>query len=247
MWKYLLLMLVSATIGSCCFHLRNSASSPGATSLSQCCPFLVQMPFRSRLMWTLNGANNPIESNTEETIDKIFLWVISASTSLFLPQHTWRLSLITVHCSPSTENPSVLGSISTCFVLLIDCKSPGIASVTASLLLIHFFSSNPCREKRGCSWLKTSIASSRFLMIWWNRPFRSCFVLPFLQLDTLQLDTLLQLVFQSLSLESIVCTSWRTFSYKYMTLVFVYMNRFICSWTPYEPQATSILFGNLHL
>ena len=153
-------MLVSATIGSCSSHLRNSSSSLGSTSLSQCCPFLVDMPFRSRLIWTLNGANNPIGSNTEDTSDRIFLWVIGVSTSLLVPLHTWKLSSVTVHCSPSTEDPSVLGSTSTCFVLLIDFKSSEIASVTASLLPIHFFSSNPCCERRGCSWLKTSIASS---------------------------------------------------------------------------------------
>ena len=101
------------------------------------------------------------ESNTEDTNDKIFLWVIGASTSFFVPLHTWRLSSVTVHCSLSTEDPSILGSTSTCLVLLIDFKSSGIASVTASLLLIHFFNSNPCCERRrGCSWLKTSNASS---------------------------------------------------------------------------------------
>ena len=121
--KYLWSMLVSATIGSCSFHLRNSASSPGSISVSQCCPFLVQMLFRSRLMWTLNGANKLIWSNTENTNDKILLWVLGASTSLFVPLHTWRLSSITVHFSPSTEVPSVLGSTSTCFVLLTDFNS----------------------------------------------------------------------------------------------------------------------------
>ena len=80
------------------FHLRNSCSSTGSTSLSQCCPFLVQMPFRSRLMWTPNGANNPIGSNFEDTNEKIFLWVIGDATSLFVPLHTWRLSSIMVYC-----------------------------------------------------------------------------------------------------------------------------------------------------
>ena len=158
--KYLLSMLVSVTIGSCSFHLRSSASSPGSTSLSQCCSFLFQMTFKSRLMWTLNGAKNPIVSNTEDTNDKIFLWVKGASTSLFVPLHTWRMSLITVHYSPSTEDPSELGSTSTCSVLVIDFKSSGIASVTASLLLIHFLNSYTSRDRRGCSWLKISIASS---------------------------------------------------------------------------------------
>ena len=87
---------------------------------------LVQMLFRSRLMWTLNGANKPIGSITEETNDKIFLWVIGASTSSFVPLHTWRLSSITVHCSPSTEDPSVLGSTWTCFVLLIGFNLRGL-------------------------------------------------------------------------------------------------------------------------
>ena len=53
-----------------------------------------------------------------------------------------------------------MGSTSTCFVLLVDFKSSGIALVTESLLLIHFFSSNLCRKRIGCSWLKTSIAFS---------------------------------------------------------------------------------------
>ena len=80
--KYLLSMLVSATIGSCSSHFPNSDSSPDSTSLSQFCPFSVQMPFRSLLIWTLNGANNPIGSNTEDTNDKIFLLFIGASNFL---------------------------------------------------------------------------------------------------------------------------------------------------------------------
>ena len=48
--KYLLSLLVSATSGSCAFHFKNSSSSLGSTELSQCCPFLVQMLFRSRLI-----------------------------------------------------------------------------------------------------------------------------------------------------------------------------------------------------
>ena len=143
----------------------------------QFCPFLVQMPSKICLRWTLNSASNPIWSNTEETIvcvcvcvcvwvsvivsDRIFVSIIGASTSLFLPLHTWRMSSVTVHFSPSTESPSLLGSTSTCFVLLIDFKSSGIASITVSFLLIHFFDSNPCCERRGCSWLNTSIASTR--------------------------------------------------------------------------------------
>ena len=130
------------------------------TSLSQCCPLLVQMPFRSPLMWTLNGASNTIGSNTEDTSDRIFLWVIGASTSLLAPRQTWRLSSVTVHCSPSTEDLSVLDSTSTCFVLLFDFESIGIALQTSSLLLIHFVSGNLCCERRCCNWLKTSIASS---------------------------------------------------------------------------------------
>ena len=159
-------MPISTTTGCCSFPLRISGSSPGFTSLSQCCPFLVQMPLRSRLMSTLNGENNPIGSNNEYTKDKIFLSVIGASISLFVLLHTRKLSSVTVHCNPSTEDPSVLGSNSTCFVLLIDFKSSGIALVTASLLLVHFFNSNPYREKRGCSWLKTSVASSGVSTDW---------------------------------------------------------------------------------
>ena len=96
--KYLLSVLVSATSGSCAFHFRSSSSSSlGSTELSQCCPFLVQMLFRSRLKWTLNGANSPRGSNTEETRDKIFLWVIGVSTSLLVPLQTCRLPSVIVH------------------------------------------------------------------------------------------------------------------------------------------------------
>ena len=158
--KFLLSKLVSATIGSLFFHLRNSAALPGFASLCQCCPFLIQMFFRSRLIWTLNKTNNQVGSNTENTIKRIFLWVIDAWITLLLPLHSWRLSWVTVNCGPSTEDHSVLGSTSTCFVLLIDFNSSGIASVTASLLLIHFLNSNPWCERRSCNWLKTSIAST---------------------------------------------------------------------------------------
>ena len=111
-------------------------------------------------MWTLNWANNPIQSNTEDTSGGIFPWVIDSSTSLFVPLHTWSLLSFWVNCSPNTEDLSVLGSTSTCFVLLIDFKSSGITTETASLLLIHNFSSNRYCERSGCSWLKASIASS---------------------------------------------------------------------------------------
>ena len=125
-------------------HFRNSSSSLGSTDLSQCCPFFVQMLFRSRLIRTLNGANSPRGSNIAETRDKNFLWVIGVSTSLLVPRQTCRLSSMIVQWSPSTDEPSLPGSTSTCFVLLIDFKSSGIALVTTSLLVIHFFSSNPC-------------------------------------------------------------------------------------------------------
>ena len=67
---------------------------------------------------------------------------------MFVPLHNWRLSSVAVHCSPSDKDPSVLSSTSICPVSLIDFKSSGIASVTTSLLLIHFFSSIPCCEKK---------------------------------------------------------------------------------------------------
>ena len=158
--KYLLSMLVSHTTGSCSFPVRSSFSSPGSTSLSQCCSLSVHMPVRSCLMGTLNGANSPIGSNTQETGERIFFWVIGASTALLVPLHNWRLSSVTFLCSSSTEDPSVLGSTSTCFVLLIDFKSSEIALVTALLLLIHFFSSNLWCERRCCSWLTTLFACS---------------------------------------------------------------------------------------
>ena len=99
--KYLLSMLVSATSGSCAFHFRHSFSLLGSTEFSQCCPFLVQMFFRSCLIWTLNGANSPRRLNTEETRDKIFLWVIGFSTSLLVPLQICRLSSLIVHWSPT--------------------------------------------------------------------------------------------------------------------------------------------------
>ena len=88
--NYILPLLVSATFGSWSFHFKNS-SSLGSTELSQCCPFFVQILFRSRLIRTLNGANNPRESNTDETRDKIIPGVIGVSTdwcltSLLVPQ-----------------------------------------------------------------------------------------------------------------------------------------------------------------
>ena len=99
-------------------------------------------------------------SNTEDSSERIFPSVKDALTSLFVPLHNWRLSSVTVHCSSSAKDPSVLGSTSTCLVSLIDFKSSGVALVTTPLLLVHFFCSNPCCEKRSFSWLKTSIASS---------------------------------------------------------------------------------------
>ena len=118
--KYLLSVIVSATSGSCAFRFRYFSFSLGSTELSQWRPFLVQMVFKSRLIWTLNGANSPRVSNTEETRVKIFLWVIGFSTSLLVPLHTYRLSSVIVHWSPSTVEPSLLCSTSTCFVSLID-------------------------------------------------------------------------------------------------------------------------------
>ena len=70
---YLLILFRSATIGKRFFHLKNSAASPGSTLLLQCCPFIVQTPFGSRLMWTLNGANYSNGSNAKATSDRIFL------------------------------------------------------------------------------------------------------------------------------------------------------------------------------
>ena len=67
--------------------LSKSDLSPGSTSFSQYCPFLVKMPFRSRLMWTLNGANYPIGSSTEDTSDRIVLWVIGSSISVSASAH----------------------------------------------------------------------------------------------------------------------------------------------------------------
>ena len=173
--------------------------------------------FRSLLLWTLNGANNPIGPNTKDTSDRILLWVLGAPPSLFIPLHTWRLSSVLVHFSPSTEDPSVLGSTSTCFVLLNDFKLSGIASVTASLLLIHFFSSNPCCERRGCSWLKTSIASSGV-----STDFDELLHVGVV-LCCLCCNRILFFVVQSQSFESIVCTSWKTLSSKHVTLIFVYL------------------------
>ena len=77
--------LVSATIGSCSFHLTNSAFPTGSTFLSRCWPFLVQLFLRGHLMWILNGANSPIGSKTQNTIDWTFLWVMSVSSSLVVP------------------------------------------------------------------------------------------------------------------------------------------------------------------
>ena len=133
------------------------------------------MLFKNRLMWTINRANNPIWSNPEDPSHRFFLWFIGVSTSLFVPVNTWRLSSVTIHCSPSLDDSPVLGSTSSSFVLLIDFMSSGLASVTASLLLIHFIGSNLCCERRGCSCFNTSIASLGFLLIWWKSSMWSCF------------------------------------------------------------------------
>ena len=109
---------------------------------------------------------------------KGFQFLVGTSTHL-------KAIISTVHFCPSTEDPSVLGSTSTCFVLLIDFKSSGIASVTASSLLIHFFNSNPCCERKVVVDWRLQLLLRGFLLIWWNRPCRSCFVLPLLLLDTL--------------------------------------------------------------
>ena len=53
----------------------------------------------------------------------LLIWVFQI---FLLPRNTWKLSSITFHCCPGTENPSDLCSISTFFVSLIDFKSSGI-------------------------------------------------------------------------------------------------------------------------
>ena len=240
--KYLLSMLVSATTGSWSFHFRNSSFPLSSTDLSQCCPFFVQMLFRSRLIWTLNGANSPRASNSEETRENIFLWVIGVSTFLLVPLQTCRLSSIIFYWSPSTDEPSLPGSTSTCFVLLIDLKSSGIALVTTSLLVIHFFSSNPFFERRGWSCSKTLIATDWVLRLtWWNRPCRSCFGLFLLQLGTR--PRYRWLLASERSWHMLVNSLLR----KNMTLILVNLHRFVHCWSPQEFQAAFIPFRNLHL
>ena len=122
--KYLLSMLVSATIGNCSLDFKKCATSPGSTALSKCFVHIfAQIFFSSSLKWTLNGAYNAMGSNTENTRNKICLWVMGASTSLLVPLQTWRLSSVTFHWSPSTNDTSVFGWKSACLVLQVDCKS----------------------------------------------------------------------------------------------------------------------------
>ena len=147
---------------------------------------------------------------------------MSALTSLFVSLHIWRLSYVTVHCSPSPEDSSVLGSTSTCFVLLIDFKSSGIASVVAYPLLQF----------------KSLLREKRFQLIEVLNCFFRCFhrfdeiVHVGVFLYCLCCNWIHFFVVQSHSLENIVCTSWRTLSSRYMTLIFVYLNRFISPWAP---------------
>ena len=44
------------------FHFKNYFASPGSTSLSQCCPFLVEMPIRSNSkLNSLRAQSNGLE------------------------------------------------------------------------------------------------------------------------------------------------------------------------------------------
>ena len=166
-------------------------------------------------MLTLNGANKLIGLNIEDTSDKIFLWVTRASIFFFVPWQTWRPSSVTVHCIPSTEDSSVLGSISTCFVSLIDFNSTGIASETLSLLPIYFFVQIPSEKEDVATDHRLQRFLQGFLLIWWNRPCRSCFILLLLQLDTFfgyRVPLVWEHKLRKLKTEILAPNTWRWYS-----------------------------------
>ena len=140
------------------FPIRISSTSPDSASLSQCCPFLDAFQESSIVKTERSKQSDRVKYwryhwKIHSRGYRCFNFFVRTSVHL-------KISPVTVHCSPSTEDPSVLGSTSTCFLLQIDFMSSGFTLVPASLLYIHFFSSNPGCERRGSNWLKTSIASS---------------------------------------------------------------------------------------
>ena len=150
-----------------------------------------------------NGANNPFRSKSENTSDKIVLCGMI----------TWRLSsrsikgLLTVYSCSTTEDPTVLGSASPFFVLLVDFEFFGITLVALSMSLNHFLNSNPCFQGRGGSWLKSSIV---FLGISSSKK-------TFLYCICCNIESQL--------LESIICTIWKTVSSKHVSLALTYLKK----------------------
>ena len=141
--------------------------------------------FRSSLKWTLNEANSRRGSHTEETRDKIFLWLIGACfcSSLLVPLQTGWLSSVTVRWSPSTDEPTLIGCLSTCFVLLVDLNSSVISSVTLLQLWSTFSDQiHVLTDKFAVAWKHWYLQECR--LTWWNCSWGSYSELLLLQLKT---------------------------------------------------------------
>ena len=88
-------------------------------SLTQCFLFCFRTFLKSRLIPTLNGANNRIGSNNEDISGRVFPWEcfnFFISTSAHLKAVISNRS----NCNPSTHDSSVLGSTSTCLLRVAD-------------------------------------------------------------------------------------------------------------------------------
>ena len=139
---------ISDTIGNLTFHFRTFANLQG---------FFVPMLFEILLfcrhctMWRLKEPNKPIESNTENTIDR-------TSFGLFADTRT---IISNNPMEAKTDDPSWFCSTSSRLVSNVNLKSSSVAALTSSLLLIHCFSSHQ-NSDRVYSGLITTIVNSFF-------------------------------------------------------------------------------------
>ena len=116
-------------------------------------PILSPDAFQKSSLVILNVANDPIGSKSKDICDRIFLWAIVPSISLFVPLKKWKLLSVTVHCSQNTDDPSILFYFN---LLCIDERIfsfwDGFANVIAYPVLQSKY--------KFCSWLKTAVATS---------------------------------------------------------------------------------------
>ena len=65
--KYLLVIVISASLGSSALHSRNFSTVSFDSFSSQCCPWTRQMSFSNNRATTVSGATRPMVSNTLDT------------------------------------------------------------------------------------------------------------------------------------------------------------------------------------